>query len=67
MIRQVLLTGALLTAGTFADTLPQDVADAYGAKCLNGSPPAYELFRNTSSNKWVLFLEGGFGSLVCIS
>ena len=48
-----------LAATALADTLPQDVADAFGAKCTDGSPPQYELFRNTSSTKWLLFMEGG--------
>ena len=45
--------------------LPPSVADRYGAKCLDGSPPAlYFKAANTSAdpsaaNKWVLFFKGG--------
>jgi len=39
--------------------LPQDVADKFGAKCLNGDAPTFEIIRNSSSSSWVLFLEGG--------
>ena len=56
-MRAFFLTGLVITS--LADTLPQDVADAFGAACLDGSPPQYELFRNESSQKWILFLEGG--------
>jgi hypothetical protein len=38
--------------------VPQAIADKHGAKCLNGAPPFYEL-RNSTSDKWMLFLEGG--------
>ena len=48
-----------------ADSVPQDVADHYGAKCLNGAPPTYDITRNVSSTKWVLFLEGGGWCQVC--
>ena len=37
------LLGAV-SAEWLGDTLPQDVADAFGAKCLNGAPPSYEIF-----------------------
>ena len=49
----------LAAAGADADTLPQAIADKFGAKCLNGQPPPYEVQLNASSTKWVLFLEGG--------
>ena len=45
--------------------LPLSVADRYGAKCLDGSPPAlYYKAANTSAdpsaaNKWALFFKGG--------
>lgn len=40
-----------------ATVLPQAFADAYGAKCLDGSPPAfYSLVQDPA--KWVLFIEG---------
>jgi hypothetical protein len=40
---------ALVISSTLGENLPQDVADKFGAKCSSG----------TSSNKYVLFLEGG--------
>ena len=40
-------------------TIPQITADRHGAKCLGGERPSMEIRRNASSNKWVLFLEGG--------
>jgi hypothetical protein len=41
-----------------ATVLPQAFADSFGAKCLDGTPPAfYSLVQDPS--KWVLFLEGG--------
>ena len=41
-----------------ATVLPQAYADSFGAKCLDGTPPAfYSLVQDPS--KWVLFLEGG--------
>jgi hypothetical protein len=39
--------------------LPQDFADIYGAKCLDGTPPAVYMKANASSSTYVLFLEGG--------
>jgi hypothetical protein len=42
-----------------AGAIPQAIADEFGAKCTNGEPPAYYISRNESSDKWVLFLEGG--------
>jgi hypothetical protein len=42
-----------------AGTIPQAIADEFGAKCINGEPPAYYISRNATSDKWVLFLEGG--------
>eukprot|EP00750_Incisomonas_marina_P009106 INCI15809.2.p1 GENE.INCI15809.2~~INCI15809.2.p1 ORF type:complete len:119 (+),score=28.43 INCI15809.2:110-466(+) len=51
---------AMAPAGVSAtEVLPVDVAEKFGAKCLDGSPPTFELSRNVSSTKWVLFLEGG--------
>jgi hypothetical protein len=39
-------------------TVPQTLADAHGAKCLDGSPPAmYVLLQDPL--KWVIFVEGG--------
>ena len=29
------------------------------AKCIDGSPAAYYIARNSSSNSWVVWLEGG--------
>ena len=45
--------------------LPEPLAERYGAKCLDGSPPAlYMKAANTTAdpsaaNKWVLFFKGG--------
>ena len=43
--------------------LPQTVAPAlatkFNAKCLSGAAPTYLLRRNTSSTRWLIFLEGG--------
>ena len=50
---------ALLATLAHGISLPQAVADKFGAKCLNGAPPTYEITRNYSSTKWLLFLEGG--------
>eukprot|EP00656_Telonema_subtile_P033329 TRINITY_DN3688_c0_g1_i3.p1 TRINITY_DN3688_c0_g1~~TRINITY_DN3688_c0_g1_i3.p1 ORF type:complete len:352 (+),score=59.59 TRINITY_DN3688_c0_g1_i3:140-1195(+) len=51
--------GATTTTGMVSYSVPQATADAFGAKQLNGDAPIYELRRNSSSSKWVLFLEGG--------
>ena len=40
-------------------TLNQSAADAFGAYCLNGAPPSYNIRTNSSNTKWILFLEGG--------
>jgi hypothetical protein len=32
-----------------------------GAMCLDGSPIAYYIRRNTSSTQWVFFFQGGEG------
>lgn len=40
-------------------TLDAGLADAFGAKCLNGAAPTFEMTLNASSTNWVLFLEGG--------
>lgn len=37
----------------------ENIATQFGAKGLNGAAPQYLVRRNSSSNKWVLFLEGG--------
>ena len=58
----VTLLSAALTTNAQAmvpKTVPQNVADRYGAKCLNGELPQYYIRRNASSTGWVLFLEGG--------
>ena len=51
--------------------LPQAFADSFGAKCLDGSPPAlYTLPTGQPNSNWVLFLEGGgwcFSVSDCIS
>jgi hypothetical protein len=38
--------------------LPQAYADSFGAKCLDGSPPAYAI-RPGDPSTWVIFFEGG--------
>jgi hypothetical protein len=48
-------TGAALKA----TVLPQPWADAYGARCLDGTAPAIYTKLNSSSSTWLLFLEGG--------
>merc|ERR1712166_70576 len=40
-------------------SVPQSIADAHGAKCLDGTAPTYDIVRNCNSDKWVLFFEGG--------
>ena len=62
MLRAVLALVALPAAHSAALSalvLPQSFADTYGAKCLDGSPPAIYYSLNSSSSTWVLFLEGG--------
>lgn len=59
MLRLLVVVPALFGTVLGTDQLPQDFADAFGAKCLNGDPPSYELSRNASETRWVLFLEGG--------
>jgi hypothetical protein len=41
--------------------LDQAVADKYGAKCLGGQAPSYELRRNPSSDKVGAFLCAKLG------
>ena len=38
--------------------LPQDFSDTYGAKCLDGSPPAI-YYKLGDPSRWIVFLEGG--------
>jgi hypothetical protein len=45
--------------GYSTSALPASVADGFGAKCLDGSPPTYDVSLNKTSSQWVLFLEGG--------
>jgi hypothetical protein len=41
-------------------SVPQDVADRFGAKQLNGDPPIYDVrLSRSGSSSWLLFLEGG--------
>ena len=51
----LLLVGSALGLKTLV--LPQDFADQFGAKCLDGSPPALYMKANASSSTFVLFLE----------
>jgi hypothetical protein len=53
---------ALWTFAIYASagqSVPQAIADEFGAKCLGGQSPQYEISLNNSTSKWVLFLEGG--------
>ena len=51
---------SLLLTPMEPNSVPQDVADRFGAKQLNGDPPIYDVRRSASgSTSWVLFLEGG--------
>eukprot|EP00039_Didymoeca_costata_P019664 m.338438 g.338438 ORF g.338438 m.338438 type:complete len:399 (-) comp18422_c0_seq1:95-1291(-) len=38
---------------------PDDVADKYEAKCLDGTPAGYFISTNDDSNGWVIYLQGG--------
>ena len=50
--------GAINNAPLKLAVLPQPFADAYGARCLDGSPPAhYTLVQDPT--RWVIFVEGG--------
>ena len=52
--------GAVSTPlGYSTSAVPAAVADNFGAKCLDGSPPTYDVSLNKTSSQWVLFLEGG--------
>lgn len=49
-----------VAAGPFKQVLlPQSVASATGAVCLDGTPPAMYVDLNTTSRKWILFMQGG--------
>jgi hypothetical protein len=39
--------------------IPPESVQEHGAACLSGAPPNYEVRRNTSSARWIIFLEGG--------
>ena len=60
---QAALYSLLLVAGAAqlaaGGPIPAAVADKFGAKCLDGTPPTYDVSLNKSSSQWVLFLEGG--------
>lgn len=53
-----LATLSCVNAQLSAMVLPQTFADIYGAKCLDGSPPAI-YYKLGDPNRWILFLEGG--------
>ena len=40
-------------------TVSKADADKWGAACLSGAPPSYEIDLRNQSKNWVLFLEGG--------
>jgi hypothetical protein len=39
--------------------IPAATVQAHGAACLAGQAPNYEIRRNTSSDHWIIFLQGG--------
>lgn len=39
--------------------LPQTFADTFGAKCLDGTPPAFAIAPGASNSSFIVFLEGG--------
>jgi len=62
-----LVAAALLAAAAAAPVndapltlvrLPQAFADAYGAKCLDGTPPAHYTLKQDPA-RWIIFIEGG--------
>jgi len=53
------LASALASDSLSLVVVPQPFADAYGAKCLDGTPPFYYSRVTASSSSWVIFLEGG--------
>jgi hypothetical protein len=58
MIRTI--SALCVLSGSWASpAIPAAVADKFGAKCLDGSPPTYDVSLNKTSSQWVLFLEGG--------
>lgn len=62
MLRPSLLTAAcclvVASAQLTGVVLPQAVADLYGAKCLDGTPPSFAISKGASSS-FIIFLEGG--------
>jgi len=58
-MRSLLLVAGMTQLAVAQVPIPAAVADKFGAKCLNGSPPTYDVSLNKSSSQWVLFLEGG--------
>jgi len=58
MYSLLIVTGAVQLAAA-QSSIPAAVADKFGAKCLDGSPPTYETSLNKTSSQWVLFFEGG--------
>lgn len=60
MLVLLVLATAAAAGQLTASVLPQAFADTYGAKCLDGTPPAYFISPPSSQpEKFVLFLEGG--------
>lgn len=39
--------------------LPEAFALSFGARCLDGSPPAYQIAHGAEKSKFIVFLEGG--------
>jgi len=46
-------------------TVSPAAAAKFNAKCLQGTPPTFELRTNAKSDKWLLFLEGGGEDVGC--
>ena len=42
---------AATASSVLGESLPQDIADRFGAKCSSGAPPQFALSLNASSNK----------------
>ena len=51
------------SSGLTKRTLPSPTGEEFGAYCLDGSMPTFDIrlagATSTNSNKWILYLEGG--------
>ncbi len=61
MMKAALLLASLVAPaiGLKALVLPQDFADSFGAKCLDGTPPVIYYSLHPNATTTVMFLEGG--------